>query len=195
MKKALLFIMLAFFLAGCSREPDGIAYSPIVCEYSTTPTFGTAVHCISTNMRVYADNTVEVYCGGFYDRNAGEDGISVDYIYGQKFEITEVDKQSIIAVIKRNNISELSDCGDEDSCDGSYSYIFLFDENGEQVHSCGGLNPDNNRYRNVVEAVTGVLPEGAWGNVREAATESLVEYLLENYPEDYEWLEDGEEFN
>lgn len=38
------------------------------------------------------DNTVEVYCGDFYDGFGSDDGISIEYIYGETFEITEEQK-------------------------------------------------------------------------------------------------------
>lgn len=199
MKKCaiLLLIIVSTILAGCSSDDEkvnddnkgNVSYETVACEYTSQPTCWTAIDCISTNIKIYADNTVEVYCGDFYDRIAtGE--ITVDYIYGETFEITEEQKQSVIDAVKKNKIEKIGKCGDEESCDGSYSFINLFDANGEVVHICGGLNPSNPKFTNAKNAIFSVLPEDAFRDVNDKATEVLVDYLLENYPEEYEWLDE-----
>ena len=85
----------------------------------------------------------------------------------------------------------MKNCGDEESCDGDYSYIRLFDVNGEKVHSCGGLNPSNKKFTNAKNAIFSVLPEGTFRDVHNKATDVLIEYLIENYPEEYEWLREN----
>lgn len=133
MKKHIgLLLIIMILLTGCTYDEGNVSSSPIVCEYTTTPSCWTVVDCISTNIRIYDDNTVEVYCGDFYDDLGYDEELTIEYIYGEKFEITEEQKQSVISALRKNKISKLSDCGDEDSCDGSYSYIVLFDENGEK---------------------------------------------------------------
>jgi len=202
MKKyiGLLFIIISAILIGCSSDDDKvsndkndkkadnkskISYESVVCEYTSMPTCWTAIDFISTNIKIYADNTVEVYCGDFHDN-----GIEVEYIYGETFEITEEQKEFVINAIKKNKIEKIENCGDEESCDGDFSYISLFDENGEAVHSCGGLNPSNKKFSNAKKAIFSVLPEDAFRDVHDKATEVLIDYLLENYPEEYEWLDE-----
>lgn len=194
MKKLITILFAtAFLLTGCGSsvsepEDENIAYSPIVCSYSNMPSYGTVIDFITTNIVVYDNNTVEVYCGDFSDTTVGEEGIELDYIYGETFEITQEEKENIIEAIKRNRIAKLSDC-DSQSDDGSYSYIYLYDENGERIHSCGGLNPEKKRFQDMKSAIRELLPEDVIPAVRQKATEELAEYLLENYPEEYNWLE------
>lgn len=193
-----LFIIISTILVGCTSDDDkvnndkkdkavdkksNVSYESVVCEYTSVPTCWTAIDIISTNIKIYADNTVEVYCGDFSDN-----GIEVEYIYGETYEITEDEKQFVIDAIKKNKIEKIKNCGDEESCDGDFSYISLFDENGEAVHSCGGLNPSNKKFTNAKKAIFSVLPEDAFRDVHNKATEVLIEYLTENYPEEYEWL-------
>ena len=189
----IIFYVLLFTLTGCGSsgtKPDGgdISYSPIVCSYSNTPSYGTAIDFISTNIVIYDNNTVEIYCGDFADGGKGEDRIEVDYIYGETFEITQEQKENIIKAIEKNRIAKLSDCSSA-SDDGSYSYIYLYDEDGERIHSCGGLNPEKKRFQNVEFAIREVILEDMVSTIRSRATEELVQYLLENYPEEYNWLE------
>ena len=202
MKKSVRFLAVIgmAFLMGCSHDDnvsvktinnrdngnDEISYETVVCEYTSIPTCWTALDIISTNVKIYADNTVEVYCGDFEDN-----GIEVAYIYGETFEITEEQKQDVIDAIKKNKIYKIKNCGDEDSCDGSYSFINLFDEKGEVVHCCGGLNPSNKKFQNAKNVIFSVLPEDTFKDVHNKATEVLIEYLIENYPEEYEWLREN----
>lgn len=189
MKKYLiLFILISILLTGCAADDNGVSYAPVVCEYTSTPTCWTVVDSISINIKIYDNNTAEVYCGDFYDRLGYDEEISIEYIYGETFEITEEQKQSVVKALRKNKIAQLSDCGDKDSCDGSTAYIILFDENGEEVHYCGGLNPYGEKYSAAVGAIWEVLPEGKVYEVRDKATEILTDYLLENYPEEYSWL-------
>ena len=186
-KYIVLFLITVMVLMGCGAKSE-VSYAPIVCEYSDYPTCWTSIDCISTNIRIYDNNTVEVYCGDFDDRLSPTETISMDYIYGETFEITEEQKQSVIEALKKNKIEKLSDCSDKDSCDGRYSYIYLFDANGEKVHQCGGLNPHSENWGAAYTAIRAVVPEGAVSDVRSKSEEILIDYLLENYPERYDWL-------
>lgn len=195
MKKYIaLIVIMAAILCGCTTEKkvmadEDISYAPVVCEYTTTPVCWTVVDCISTNIKIYNDNTVEVYCGDFFGGSIYEDDrLEIEYIYGETFEITEAQKQFVIETLEKNEIAQIEDCGDNESCDGSYSYIRLFDEDGETVHSCGGLNPYDKNFTESTSAIFSVLPKGTVGNVRNKATDILVDYLLENHAEDYKWL-------
>lgn len=188
-----LMIILALFTqlwTGCGTEDSNISYDTVVCEYTIAPTCWTVIDCIYTHVRINADNTVEIYCTDFLDRSSSGEEIRMDYIYGETIEITEEAKQSVIDALEKNRIAKLSDCGDENSCDGSYEFIALFDENEEAVHSCGGLNPSNKRFNNASESIMDALPEGTYKMVKDAATEYLITYLLENYPGEYQWLEE-----
>ena len=174
--------------ANGQSTPEGIAFSPVVCRWEITPCYGTLLDCITTSVEVYSDNTVKVYCGGFSDGEA-----SMDYIYGESYEITEEQKQSVIDAIKDNEVYTLGDCGDYDSCDGATQYIRLFDKDGKETYICGGLNPFVERFENAVHAINGILPEKAVAEVNAKAREKLERYLLENYPDRYGWLKsDGE---
>ena len=191
MKKnvGLLVVMSLVFLTGCSINHyvnsgnDNISYEPVVCQYTSTPTCWTAIDFISTNIKIYGDNTVEVYCSDFYDN-----GITVEYIYGETFEITEEQKQEVIDALKKHRKGLLQEKGDEDSCDGDFSNIVLFDENGEAIYCCGGLNPSGKSYKQVKSVIFSVIPEDAYRDVHKKATKVLVDYLIENYPEDYKNL-------
>ena len=165
-----------------------ISYTPVVCEYSSRPACGWTIEFFSTNIKVMDNNTVEVYCSDFKDNVDGEE-ITVDYIYGETFEITEKQKQELVDVVKENRINILGDCS-ASSHDGSYNYIKLFDKDGECVHSCGGLNPSKNRFVKTEEAIFELLPEDVYRDIREKAEDVLLEYLLEKYPGEYEHFVD-----
>ena len=191
--RGVCLVMIMTLLTGCSVDRymnNGnaeISYEPVVCRYTTMPTCWTVLDFISTNIKVNADNTVEVYCGDFHDRVYDEDVI-VEYIYGETFEISEEQKQEIIDSIEKNKRGLLKENGEEESCDGSMSYIVLFDKNGEVLHNCGGLNPCGKSYEQVKDVIFSVLPEGTTKDIKRKSTEILIDYLLENYPEEYDWL-------
>lgn len=189
---ALLFLLscVVIIVSGCSKvSKSEISYSPVVCQYSTSPNWGMTIEFFSFNIKVMDNNTVEVYCGDYEGRANGEE-FTVDYIYGETFEITEEQKQEIIDIIKKNKISWLGDCSSL-STDGSDSYIMLFDENGEVIHTCGGLNPERKRFVKTKDALFDLLPEGTYSDIREKAKTVLIEDLAEKYPDDYgHWLED-----
>ena len=190
-------LLLAVLLTGCrptasktvskSEKAMEISYSPIVCKYSVQPGWGSVIDCISTNIQINDDNTVTISYGDFWDPT---NYISLDYIYGETFEITEEQKQSVITAIQKNKIYKIDDCGDINSCDGGYSYIYLFNADGEEVHSCGGYNPHIEQFENTRTAIATVLPENALRDTKDKATEILIQYLLDHYPEHYEWLKD-----
>ncbi len=178
----LLFIPL---FIGCdsdttfeTAEKNEIAFSPIVCTYSVMPTCWTPIDCITLNVQVNNDNTVDVFCSDFSDY-IGSEEVNLDYIYGETFEISEDQKQNIITEIKENKINELENCGDENSCDGSYRYIYLCDADGESVHSCGGLNPHNNRFEKTVESILSVLPENTTKDIRSKSEEIIGNLMSE----------------
>lgn len=146
MKKILWVpLLLAVLLTGCqptapktiskSEKAMDIAYSPIVCKYSVHPGWGSVIDCISTNIQINDDNTVTIFYGDFWDPT---DYVSLDYIYGETFEITEEQKQSIVT------------------------------------------------------AILDVLPENALRDTDNKATEVLIQYLFDHYPEHYEWLKDSQ---
>lgn len=188
-KICVCIMAIVVLLSGCAKvSKEDVSYSPVVCEYSTSPTWGMTIDFFDFNIKVMDDNTVEVYCGGYEGRANGEE-FTVEYIYGETFEITEEQKQGIIDIIKENRISSLGDCSSL-STDGSYSYIKLFDENGEVIHSCGGLNPERKRFVRTVDALYDLLPEGTYSDIREKARNVLIEDLSEKYPEEYgHWAE------
>ncbi len=205
MKKcvALLLIIVSTILAGCSSDDykvnnhnngkkadnkSNISYETVVCEYTVRPNCWTVVDCISTNVKVYADNTVEVYCSNFYDNIRPDEELSIEYIYGETYEITEEQKQEIVDMLEKNKRKLFAKEREDDICDGDSSYIILFDENGEKVHWCSGLNAYGEVFRLTKEKIFSVLPEKTVENVRDKATEILIDYLLENYPERYDWL-------
>lgn len=190
---ALLYLIV--FMTGCealsetkSSSNDEISFSKVVCKYSSTPSYGTVTDFITLNIIVKDDNIIEVYCGDFSDKIDSETEINIDYIYGETFNISKEQKQSIITAIEENKIDKLTECGDENSCDGSYRYISLFDSNGEEVHKCGGLNPSNEEFENVYDSILKVLPTDAIKNIYKKSEEILKKQLLEKYPDHYSWL-------
>jgi hypothetical protein len=165
------------------ESQEEISYTPIVCRYTVTPTCWTAFDCISLNIEVRDNNTVEVYCSNFSYTIDPETTVTLDYIYGETFDITEAQKQNIISVIEKNRINKIKNCGDDDSCDGSYQYISLCDSDGKTVHNCGGLNPYNQEFENTVDEIMKVLPEDTTTDIRSKSEDVLKEYLTENYPD------------
>ena len=188
-----LIVAACFWITALTFDYDAVSmsdvlYSPVVCQYSCKPVYGRTIDFFTINIKVKDDNTVEVYCSDFKDTVDGEQ-ITVDYIYGETFEITEKQKQEIIDVVKKNKINILGDCS-TNSHDGSYEYIKLFDKDGECVYSCGGLNPSNNRFVKTSEAIFELLPKDAYEDIRKKAGDILLEYLLEKYPGEYEHFAD-----
>lgn len=189
------FLYLIVFMTGCIAAPevkesisDEISYSPIVCKYSSMSSYGSAIDFITLNIMVKDDNTIEVYCGDFSDKIDGDTEVNIDYIYGETFNVSEEQKQSIIKAIEENEIDKITECGDENSCDGSYRYISLFNSEGEEIHKCGGLNPRIDKFQNVYDSILKDLPEDAIKNIYKKSEETLKDQLLEKYPEHYSWL-------
>lgn len=190
-RKILIYILLiTVLLTGCAKVSESeISYSPVVCQYSSTPNYGMIIEFFSFNIKVLDNNTVEVYCGDFKGKANGEE-FTIDYIYGETFEITEEQKQKVIDTIKKNRISALGNC-DTYSCDGADCYIMLFNENGKVIHTCGGLNPDKKRFVRTEDVLFDLLPEGTYSDIREKSVDALIEYLVEEYPDDYGyWAEE-----
>lgn len=211
MKKRLgIPLLIAVFLIGCQppaplweksaakkstmegtvEKSADISYSPIVCKYTSRTGYGTPVDCITANIQINDDDTVTVFYSDFLDRADSETIISLDYIYGETFDITEDQKQDVITAIQENNILHISECGDESSCDGGYCYIYLFNGEGEAVHSCGGFNPYIDEFRNTETAIREVLPDHTLKDIHNKAEKVLIKYLLDNYPDRYGWLDE-----
>lgn len=195
MKRRLwISLLIVVFLMGCqpaaslTEKSADISYSPIVCKYSSHTGYGSIVDCITANIQINDDNTVTVFYSDFWDRINSETIISLDYIYGETFDITEDQKQDVITAIQENNILNISECGDKNSCDGGYCYIYLFDAEGEVAHSCGGLNPPIDEFQNVRTAIHELLPENALKDIHNKAENVLITYLLDKFPEHYVWL-------
>lgn len=159
----------------------------IVCEYTSIPTGGFITERITLNIRVLSNNTVEVYCTDFSTEINGEE-VTIDYIYGETFEITNKQRKELISIIRENRIASLGDCS-SDSYDGSYLYIKLFDKDGEVIHSCGGLNPMEMEFHETREAIFELLPDMYTSfRIRSDAEQKVAEYLSENYPDEYGYL-------
>lgn len=179
------FLLFIPILTGCgsddkfeTAEKNEISFSPTVCTYSIMPTYGTPIDLITLNIQVNDNNTIDVFCSDFSDYN-GSEKVELDYIYGETFEISEDQKQNIITEIKENKINKLENCGDDNSSDGSYKYIYLYDSNGEIIHSCGGLNPYNNRFENTVETILNVLPENTTKDICSKSEDVVKELISE----------------
>ena len=194
-KKLILLLVVMILCVGCGKEKGNnidnepqteYINSPIICEYTSSPAYGHELEFFDFCIRVMDDNKVEVYCTNFEDRIDGEE-IKVENFYSETYEITEEQKQEIIDILEENDIKSLGDCS-TDSCDGSYLHIYLFDENGEISYSCGGLNPSTKRFENTRQAIFELLPDGAYHTVTEKGQEALIEYLKENYSEEYDYL-------
>lgn len=148
-----ILLCLFGFISGCNSVEDleqelGVSYSEIVCEYYGGPNYGMIEEMFPTHITVYGDNTVTVWTGPFT-----ESGLEMEVIYSETYEITEEQKQALIHAIREKKIIKLGDIGYPDSCDGGDYYIRLFDANGEKVYSCGGMNPDNERFDEVRDMI------------------------------------------
>ena len=157
---------------------------PIICQYTSAPSYGYKMEMFDFCIRVLNDNKVEVFCTNFEDY-AGGKVIKVDNFYSKIYEITEEQKQGIIDIIEKGDIKKLGDCS-TDSCDGSYMSIYLFDENCEITHSCGGLNPDEEAFFELRDAIYGLLPDGIHYITTEEAEKCLIKYLQKKYPGEYD---------
>lgn len=189
------FFYLIAFMTRCGADSntkefgeDEVSFSPIVCKYSSMPSYGTVIDFITLNIVVKDDNTIEVYCGDFSDKIDADTEVNIDYIYGETFNISEEQKQGIITAIEENEIDKITECGDENSCDGSYRSISLFNSDGEEIHNCGGLNPSIDKFENVYDSILKVLPKDFIKAICEKSDEALKDQLLEKYPEHYSWL-------
>lgn len=195
MKRLISLLVVLILCVGCSKDKGNNASnepqteyinSPIICQYTSTPSYGHTLEVFDFCIKVMDDNKVEVFCTNFRDIVDGEK-IKADNFYSETYEITEDQKKAIKDILEENDIKTLGDCG-TDSCDGSYLHIYLYDENGKISYSCGGLNPSTKRFKNTSEAIFQLLPEDIYHTVTEKGQEALVEYLKENYPEEYDYL-------
>lgn len=193
-----IFIMCLFLLAGlftaCTtveqqEEELGVSYSNVVCEYYGGPTYGMIEEMFSMHIKIYGNNTVEVWTGPFDYK-----GEVLEVIYSETFEITEEQKQDLIDTIRENRIIELGDIGAPESCDGGDYYIRLFDENGEKVHSCGGTNPLNENFSAVWDMIYELVPREDRNRIRKEScmiTREMIE-RIENYGDYGQLKSEGE---
>jgi len=124
----------------------GVSFDTIVCRYEPYPLFGST---LPTSYTIYADNTVAVACNiKWYD----EDGIG-NREPDRVFSITDEERQIIETAIRQRQLWIFEDCSDNSVTDGTSEYIILFDVDGKEIHTCGGYNPTDKRFREAADLI------------------------------------------
>ncbi len=181
---AAILVMIATTLSLCACEPTferlqrklGISFDNIICQYSTWITDSDPLwtsweekkEITSTNITFYADNTVVIWTS----KVAYDTDIPITQTTAQ---ITEDQKNQLIEAIKSNNLPAVGNCSEENRYYGKNSWIYLYDENGRKVHSCGGINPSHPSYNAVLSLIKQWFPSN---DERITSVESYTEMML-----------------
>lgn len=160
-------ILCMLLASGCSaksmEKAKGVSYDNIVCQYS----YRRSEYCykdFSTNITVYADNTLKV-CTVPYDTEYTDPEI----FDSETYTITEKQKQELIDLIRSKKIIKMDELTPAYITDAAseHRYIRLYDENGNQVHECGGKNPYNKDFFDAELYIHNLVPEGVIEELRD----------------------------
>ncbi len=161
LSSVLLVLTLMFSLCACSssfetkKEELGVSFDDIICQYS----FGRTDLSYGTHITFYADNTVRVWSTLETKASEKRGTKAITEVYT---EITEEQKNELLQAIEANNLLGLADCSDFDAGYNDHSdnwaYIIFYDAEGNDVHFCGGINPNEKHYNNVVRIILDYFP-------------------------------------
>ena len=174
--KTLCLLLITILFIGC-REKMTINdnYTKIV-EYSSQTSWGMVEDFYELHLCVNNNNTIEIY--GTFDEN----GIEIDYIDGIIVNITEEEKNEIISIINKNNYMTIPNNVGTKSSDGSYHYLRFYDESGDIIKECSGLNPTNKRFCNIEESISKCVSK----EDIELAKENIKKVVHEEFEKKYE---------
>jgi len=159
---ALLICTLMLGLCACSVPPVferlqrkmSVSFDNIICQFSTTTITTDPLYSGSngdyplyTNIAFYADNTVRIWLS----RNTRNYNIYSAFEQTTA-QITDEQKNQLIETIK-SNLLDVEYYGTSDVYTGKWSKIFLYDANGNKVHSCGGYRPNHPSFNAVVSLI------------------------------------------
>lgn len=149
-----LIVVNGFF----SNKEDNISYSDHIL-FSTNhgaSGFGTIADCADATIMVYTDRTVRV----FMDVNDNPEIAT--------FTLSEVDYEHLAAIASPQIIYNLKTKDDPNVCDGSSSYITIYDENDEMLVSKGGYMALGKKYNEIYNEIHATLiPYGITEKVEE----------------------------
>ncbi|MBE6753635.1 MAG: hypothetical protein E7559_04690 [Ruminococcaceae bacterium] len=142
------FLCLAALTAcGVSMEETDVSFDDIVCVYEIYPLLGSEP---PTSYTVYADNTVEVFCNTeWYNDKEGGGEWELD----RRFAISDEERSAIENSITQSKLWTVYDCSDNGVTDGTNEFIYLCDADGEVIHTCGGYNPTDKRFREAADLI------------------------------------------
>ncbi len=151
------------------EEELGVSYDNIVFRLELSPKYGFCCGRYTIVYTLYGDNRFEVYTG-----NYDYDGVKIDVIEQKNFVVDEASKQRIIKAIRDNEIVTINEIIPEEESFAIEHQLYLFDENGNAVHRCGGINPQiNEQYDAVFQKIFGLMPYEKYTDLIDDTDESI----------------------
>lgn len=107
--------------------------------------YGTIADQTDALIQVYTDRSVQVFM------------MTEDMPQVAAFVLSEEDYRTVETLIATPGLRDLEIEEDWGVCDGNSSYIFFYDEQGEEVQTLGGYFPVNEKFRETYSALWSVL--------------------------------------
>ncbi len=139
-------------LSACKYEtsekptPQQFAWSfdKIVCRLEMTSSFGADYDRVPIIYELYADNTLKIFTGPYNSKK-----VSLEEVVSWEYSVTNEQRKEIEEAIIDYRIDSLGDMSSDVSAEGVWKYISLFDEQGNVISRCGGLNPRSEGFDTV----------------------------------------------
>lgn len=153
MKNTVLLLLLTAiisFFTGCGRQ--NIDFSDeVFLKYTSAPAGECEIFAMyDTNVAVSSDGTAEIYCDDFED-------VFYDEYPTRLVDLSEEDITVLKDAIRDNGIISLPEDISEESCDGDYRSMTVYQKDGE--HHTGGLNPDNKKFKAVEQLLYNMVKD------------------------------------
>ncbi len=153
------------------EKEKGVSYDNTVFSLELSPRYGFCCGRFKIVYTLYADNSLEAYTGGY-----NYEGVQIDVIEKRKFTVTEEQKQSVIHAFRDNEILNINEIEPEYQSYAIGHELSLFDENGNVVHKCGGINAtENEQYNAVFQQIFDLVPYDDYTDLIDDTNDSIHE--------------------
>lgn len=133
--------------------------------------YGDYYDCLSGYFIICKDGTVEVYMP-----ELESDGRKVkEYVYVKKLKLTDEQYNTIETKIDLDKLYNLDPMPDENVCDGYSKKLIIYDEDNQELKSCGGYMPRNEEFNEMYSVVFDNTPIDEMNEIRDEWIEELRE--------------------
>ena len=156
MKKFILGLLLMATVltgVGCSgKSIPKFSDDIYVGYYYGGAGFGTAYDCMSMYLVIHTNHDMDVYMpSSTYYRETNKDLLAT-------LTLTDEQYENIVKGIDRKKLYTLDPKEQNDICDGDWTDIDLYGEDGKVVKTCGGYMPANEDLKNMERVIYANVP-------------------------------------